>query len=477
MSEQTCASCGRALREGARFCTSCGAPAAPMIVVEAQPPVTRRKASGGRRAAARSSSRPSVPTTAAAGPVAGATAGAAAGSGLAGAPGLVNGLGAAFDGVRTVGVGARLGAFLIDTLVVLGAAGAVLGATQQPVLAALVALELAVGFVVWEARTGRTVGNLALGLRAARVETPYAPGLGRAARRALVLGAGHLVGGVGQWVVVGSVAGDRSPLRQGWHDRAGRAVVVDVRSPRATVTRAAASAAPSVTYSGPPLPGSSAPLARGAGGTYAGAPGGPGAGQAPAAVLPPPPATFPSPPGGYPPPPGGYPPPPGGYPPPPGGYPPPPGAGFPPPPAGPAHAAATTGAPHPAPVHHVPQQPSHPPAPARPRTFVLTLDTGEAMSVSGPGVIGRAPRPRDGERCDHVVTVDDPQRSLSRTHARFGIDARGLWVADAGSGNGTVVVLPSGQSVVVEPERPTPVPSGSTIRIGDRSVLVEQLPG
>ena len=118
-----------------------------------------------------------------------------------------------------------------------------------------------------------------------------------------------------------------------------------------------------------------------------------------------------------------------------------------------------------------------PTAPVRPRTFVLTLDTGEAMSVSGPGVIGRAPRPRDGERCDHVVTVDDPQRSLSRTHARFGIDARGFWVADAGSGNGTVVVLPSGQSVVVAPERPTPVPSGSTVRIGDRTVLVEQLPG
>ncbi len=419
MSEQTCASCGRALREGARFCTGCGAPAAPMIVVEAQPPVTRRRSSGRARGAARTS-HPPVATPAAAGPR------------VVGAPALADGLGAAFDGVRTVGVGARLGAFAIDTLVVLGVAGVVLGATQRPVLAALVALELAVGLVVWEARTGRTVGNLVLGLRAARVETPYAPGLGRAVRRALVVGAGHLVGGVGQWVVVGSVAGDRSALRQGWHDRAGRAVVVDVRGPRAGGAGVGAPATPGVVTVGP-----AAPVARLAPGAPTAVPTGVPTG-APTGV--------------------------------PAGVPPTVSAPGPVPAAGPraTHAGAHPVVPHPS---------AAPTAPVRPRTFVLTLDTGEAMSVSGPGVIGRAPRPRDGERCDHVVTVDDPQRSLSRTHARFGIDARGFWVADAGSGNGTVVVLPSGQSVVVAPERPTPVPSGSTVRIGDRTVLVEQLPG
>jgi pSer/pThr/pTyr-binding forkhead associated (FHA) protein len=98
------------------------------------------------------------------------------------------------------------------------------------------------------------------------------------------------------------------------------------------------------------------------------------------------------------------------------------------------------------------------------------------MTVSGPGVIGRAPRPIAGERCDHVVVIDDPERSLSRTHARFGIDSRGFWVADAGSGNGTLVVLPTGQTAVVGPDRTVPVPSGSTVRLGDREVVVEALP-
>lgn len=416
MSELTCGACGRPLREGARFCTGCGAPAAPVLVVEAQPP-TRRAA--GTRAAGGRSRRPAGQARAG---QARAGTGDLTRAGAAPAQGAARradaaALGAAFDGVRTVGVGARLGAFALDTLTVAAVAGAVYGVTRNVLLAAIVVAELAVGLVVWEARTGRTVGNLALGLRAARAESPYAPGLSRGVSRALVLFAGHLAAGVGQWVVVGSVAGDRSPLRQGWHDKAGRAVVVDVRGSRSP---AAALAAPG--HSDVP-----------AGYAWAGSPSaaGPVAGaSSPGAV-----ATLARPVEAH----------------------------------APGVAAVAVG----------PQAPraATPQGPSRPRTYVLTLDTGEAMSVSGPGVIGRAPRPRDGDRCDHVVTIDDPERSLSRTHARFGIDARGFWVCDAGSGNGTVLVLPSGQSVVVAAERPTPVPTGATIRIGDRTVLVEQLAG
>jgi len=451
MSELTCTACGRPVRTDARFCTGCGAPVAHVTVVEAQPP-TRRSGATGRR---RSTAPPDAPTpraTAVGGSVpaapgvptdpfgavpAGARAAAPVVASAArpgpvpGGPASGAGLGPAFDGVSVVGVGARLGAYALDALVVALVAVGVLLATGQPVLGALVGVELVVGLVVWEARTGRTFGNLALGLRAARVETPFAPGLTRAARRALVLLAGHLVGGVGQWVVLGSVAGDRGPLRQGWHDKAGRAVVVDVRRPRASGPGPAPSSpdASAATYGGlarAGVPGASTLADRAAAPAVSAAaspavPGVPGLARTPglpgAPVAP--------------------------------GLPPVPAAGLTP----------VTG------------------AVSRSRSYVLTLDTGEALSVSGPGLLGRAPRPRDGERCDHVVTIDDPQRSLSRTHARFGIDARGLWVADAGSGNGTVVVLPSGQSVVVAPERPTPVPPGSTIRLGDRSVLVDQLRG
>lgn len=357
--DQACVACGKPLRPGARFCTACGTPVdAAVVVVEAQRPGAPGPASP--PVAARRRREPD--------PVA--------------AP-----LGAAFDGVRTAGVGQRLLAFLVDTLAVSVAGGVVLALTHSAVLAGLAAVEVIVGIVVWEARTGRTFGNTLLGLRSARQETPYAPGLARSVPRALVLAAGHLVAGLGQWLVVGSVSFDKAGRGQGWHDHVGRSVVVDVRGPRA-------------------------PLA---------ATSGVSGGRAPVAV--------------------------------------------------PVHAAAVATSTPPAPAA-VATSPAPAVVPA-PTAYVVTLDTGQAMTVSGPGLVGRAPQVVPGERCDHVIAIDDPERSLSRTHARFGLDRAGFWVADAGSGNGTVVVLPSGQSVRAAPEQRVVVPSGSTVRIGDRTFTVQ----
>jgi predicted component of type VI protein secretion system len=119
------------------------------------------------------------------------------------------------------------------------------------------------------------------------------------------------------------------------------------------------------------------------------------------------------------------------------------------------------------------------PAPARvahqaqPAPFLVTLDTGQVMSVTGPGLIGRAPRPTPGERCDHVIVVDDLERSVSRTHARFGIDGSTFWVSDAGSGNGTTLRLPDGRVVAVPADQRVAVPSGATIQVGDRGVRID----
>jgi pSer/pThr/pTyr-binding forkhead associated (FHA) protein len=94
------------------------------------------------------------------------------------------------------------------------------------------------------------------------------------------------------------------------------------------------------------------------------------------------------------------------------------------------------------------------------------------MTVTGPGLIGRAPRPVPGERCDHVIVIEDPERSVSRSHARFGIDDGTFWVSDAGSGNGTQLALPGGRVVAVPADQRVPVPSGGVIRVGDRTVTI-----
>ena len=92
-------------------------------------------------------------------------------------------------------------------------------------------------------------------------------------------------------------------------------------------------------------------------------------------------------------------------------------------------------------------------------------------------MVGRSPQVPAGEPCDHVVTIDDPTRSVSRTHARFGVGPAGFWVQDAGSGNGTIVVLRDGRAVVAPPDARTPVPAGATVRLGNRTFTVAEVQG
>jgi FHA domain len=129
-----------------------------------------------------------------------------------------------------------------------------------------------------------------------------------------------------------------------------------------------------------------------------------------------------------------------------------------------------------APVRHAAPPVQQAAAPVCPATsYVVTLDTGQAMSVSGWGYIGRHPQAGPGERCNHVIEIDDPNRSLSRTHARFGIDSTGFWVEDRGSANGTSIVRADGSLVRVGAGERLTVPPGGGVRLGDRTFTVEPL--
>jgi uncharacterized RDD family membrane protein YckC len=406
-----CAHCHRPLRPEARFCTACGQPVAPdaaVTVVEGAQPRSREARP------ARRDPRPGV-------------------------------LPPSFGAATPATPGRRVLAYLLDALTVGLVAGVVAVVSGSVLYTALAVVELGLGLLVWELRTGRTLGNTLLGLRTAREETPYAVGAARGLLRGLVLAAGHAVAGLGQWAVVGSTALDRSGRAQGWHDRGGRAVVVDVRAHERAIDEAeeaaaagagavaasavavaptARPAAPSRPGVGQPGGGAVAPLAGTSAVAVAGASSGAGPvvpTQHPAAVAPITPV------------------------------------------------AVTPVVPARAPVE--PEQP----VVARQQTvapYLVTLDTGQSMTVTGPGLIGRAPRPVPGERCDHVIVIEDPERSVSRSHARFGIDDGTFWVSDAGSGNGTQLALPGGRVVAVPADQRVPVPSGGVIRVGDRTVTI-----
>ncbi|NUU18009.1 FHA domain-containing protein [Cellulomonas humilata] len=424
-------------------------------------------------------------------------------------------------------VGSRVLAYLLDVVVVVAAAGlgyAVAAATSAPRTALLLAaaaagVAVAVGQWVAEARTGATLGSAVVGIRTVSTSTGRPAGLRAILVRQLVVGVGALACVVGQWVVVSSGTWDATPAQRGWHDKAAGTLVLRARAVRRPVAGSGARPAGRVV---PPaasgsrvvqLPPSVEAPAAGAtvsAGLVRSAPDG-GAGAAPPRSAGPvitgmpgvdtrrrrsdPPTVVPL-------------------------------IDVPSVPAvvvpsrverAPGLLAGPrpdrTGAPlvrpadpgigelerladapvvrpadpglddpegEPGPVptdpglgalEHTRLRPAVP-APATSTRLHLRFDTGEEVDVTGDGLVGRSPAVEPG--IQHVVSIDDPDRSISKVHLAFGPepDGRRLWVVDRGSTNGTVLVGPDGASVALHPGTRAVVEPGWTVRFGRRSLRV-----
>ncbi|MFC8731943.1 RDD family protein [Luteimicrobium sp. NPDC057192] len=330
-----------------------------------------------------------------------------------------------------------------------------------PLQALVWGLMLVAGLVVVgiEGATGRTVGKLALGLRTQDVATGLPIGVARGIVRGLVFGAFMLVCWVGELLVLLSPVFDSSPRRQGWQDKAARAVVVRVEAvapaARPLASAAAAPAPPA------PTPPAAAPAAAA---PYAGVPPFTPAPYGTAPQAPAPSATSTTS----------------------GGWAPPaapaPGAAA---PAAPAATGMVTGVPGAgapaAPQTPAPQSPQAAwtggpaaPAAAAGPGFDLGLPDGSTVRVTGPTLLGRDPAvpPSQTGPAPQLVPVPDPGRSVSKTHAELGVDAHGLWLVDRGSTNGTTVEVPGATPVKATPGQQVRVPAGATVRLGDAAVLV-----
>ena len=152
----------------------------------------------------------------------------------------------AYPGAVPASVGKRVLAYVIDALAAFLLGGAFLGAGSWQVAnatgddgtpAGAVALTLvgigllgALGLTQWwyHGRRGATLGKALVGLRTVDADTGQPIGMGRALVRALVVAAGSLALGIGQLVVLASPLFDAGGRRQGWHDKAARALLVDV---------------------------------------------------------------------------------------------------------------------------------------------------------------------------------------------------------------------------------------------------------
>ncbi|GCD21525.1 hypothetical protein CTKZ_30870 [Cellulomonas algicola] len=377
------------------------------------------------------------------------------------------GLGRRFvAGVIDAAVAVALGGWLVLPWWLATARAAATG-ERPPAAGVGVAVGIAVMAIVGAAqwvlhgRTGATLGRFAVGIRTLDVETRRPIGVGRVLVRGLVVAAGALVLGVGQVVVLLSPLLDRTGRRRGWHDLVARDEVLVVRGTELARPRgvhawdgAAPGPAAAVVAPGAPEPPSvTAPVrvprwaAAQTGGTE----------QlsewldddAPSLVL----------------------------------------APVTPARSGPdldtralpivraAAAASAVSAPV-APVSGLdpeleltrpaPRRPDVRVAPARPRTVPTTaefeLSDGRRLTVERTALVGRNPATVADVQ---LVRVVDPARSVSKTHLQVGVEPAGVWVADRGSTNGTVVTLPGGGQVVCQVDHQVRLRVGATVVFGD----------
>ena len=104
--------------------------------------------------------------------------------------------------------------------------------------------------------------------------------------------------------------------------------------------------------------------------------------------------------------------------------------------------------------------------------FILQFSTGESVSVTGSGLLGRNPLAEPGEYFDALVTISDPGKSVSKTHLEFGQDGGAFWVSDRFSGNGTIVREPERPARRCDPGKRYRIARGTRVEIGEQFFIV-----
>ncbi|HSU47956.1 MAG TPA: RDD family protein [Arthrobacter sp.] len=350
-----------------------------------------------------------------------------------------------------------------------------------------------------EARSGKTPGNLLMGIRSAD-QDGYAPGAGAVFLRGLITGAGILLAllvavlvVVFRWfdvalfilgplllvaaawavLVVVSNRWDRNGGLRGWNDTAAKTLVFDVKAGRDPITTGGIQGPysfapldlPPVQQVLSPVAGASAPPAAG----FQPVPFQAASSQPPAPQAPSPSATMPSQTMPYTAP-----------------------ASFAPPAASVQDVpAAAQGGPQAIPTagsaagHRVPPQhvdddvertqvrPGNG-GPGIVAVLRIRLDDGRDFQLDRSVLVGRNPVGQAGEQHAQLLAVDDPGRSISKTHLHLLIDGAGIWVTDRQSTNGSAITTPDGLRTPLVPGVPTFVTPGSSVHFGDRTFYLGQ---
>lgn len=138
-----------------------------------------------------------------------------------------------------------------------------------------------------------------------------------------------------------------------------------------------------------------------------------------------------------------------------------------------AKSQASAGRPTPPLPGTMPQPPrasaSSPPLSVR----LIPLLGGDPIVIHEPTVVGRDPDNISSYQGAERVALDDPTRSVSKTHAAIFPLLDGIWVTDLHSTNGTRVEGKDGSATQADPDVAMPAMDGSTVFFGRIGFRVE----
>ena len=104
----------------------------------------------------------------------------------------------------------------------------------------------------------------------------------------------------------------------------------------------------------------------------------------------------------------------------------------------------------------------------------IALHDGSVVHVTGTLLIGRDPAPAEGWRFAGLMRLNDPERSVSKTHAGLDCSDGRFVITDLDSTNGTAVIAEDGTETVLEPRVAAEVPDGATVEFGRYRVRVHR---
>jgi len=105
------------------------------------------------------------------------------------------------------------------------------------------------------------------------------------------------------------------------------------------------------------------------------------------------------------------------------------------------------------------------------RPWRVRFTDGREVDLAGALVLGRNPAVPPATTA-RPIPVDDPHRSVSKTHALLELRDALPWVTDLHSTNGTTVTNNVGEALVCEPGIAVPVGDGWAIGLGEYSLAV-----